>query len=59
MQSAYGGQKDWTVTTFNYAFIDDYVDKNCPNNCLAIHQDVSQASITEHDPYVIAQWHKT
>jgi hypothetical protein len=43
MQSAYGGQKDWTVTTFNYAFIDDYVDENCPNNCLAIHQDVSQA----------------
>lgn len=44
MQSAYGGQKDWNVTTFNYAFIDDYVDENCPNNCLATHQDVSQAS---------------
>ena len=33
-----------TVTPFNYAFIDDYADENCPNNCLAIHQDVSQAS---------------
>lgn len=44
MQSAYGGQEDWTVTTFNYAFIDDYVEENYSNNCLAIHQDLSQAS---------------
>jgi hypothetical protein len=43
MQSAYGGQEDWTVTTITYAFIDDYLE-NYPNNCLAIHQDVSQAS---------------
>lgn len=28
MQSAYGWQEDWTVTTFNYAFIDDYVEEN-------------------------------